>query len=123
MNDGIIVTPDHVVQRLLALSKELDEATSAVVDAERQYADARSAYDVRSAQRRIIVAERLADKGIKATVQEKDDMALLESRDQYTAYNIADGQRHAARHNVNRIRAQIELARSIGTLVRTAVES
>lgn len=117
-----IVSPAAVERRLIALSKELDEATEALMDQERVYFVCKAALEVKLAERRYRTAQRMADKGVKATVQEKEDMALLECREEIMAAATAEGNVRAFRANVARVKTQIDVARSVGTSVRAAME-
>jgi hypothetical protein len=55
-------------------------------------------------------------------VQERDDLALLDNESLHTQIGFAEAAVKAARANAMRIKTQVEIARSIGTSVRTSME-
>ena len=119
---GGIVTPAQVEAKLKQLSIEYDEAHKALESAEMQYAEAKSEYEISIARSRMRIGQRALEAGRKVTVQEKEDEALIECADLYTAHNIAEATVRAARANATRLRTQIDIARSVGTAVRAALD-
>jgi len=119
---NVVVTPAQVERRLLDLSRELDPAYDSLEAAEYAYATAKARFEIDVAEARMRVASRWADKGVKATVQEKEDEALLAVRDQHAELGIAEATVKAARGNVARLRVQVDIARSLGTSVRTMAD-
>lgn len=115
----VVVTPLQVERRLLELSREIDAAHRDLEAAEHGYAKAKSEYEIAAAGARLRLAREWAAAGIKATVQEKDDHALAETRTEYLAMNAAEAVVRASRANVARLRVQVDIARSLGTSVRT----
>lgn len=110
-----IVTPAQVEQRLLALSREVDAAHDEVTEAEHNYYTAKGEYEIGVADTRM----RQSD----GTVQQKEDRALLLNRESYMRLMIAEAVVRSSRANVNRLRTQVDLARSIGTSVRTGMDT
>jgi hypothetical protein len=102
MTDTIL--PAHVDRRLIILSKELDQATMWLCDAEEGYMAAKTA------------------NGEKPTVQEVEDRALIATREELTELNACEGIVKAARANSARLRVQIDIARSVGASVRAAMD-
>ena len=49
-------------------------------------------------------------------------MALIANEAAFTQLNIVEARVKASRANVNRIKTQVEIARSIGTSVRTSLD-
>lgn len=119
---NVLVTPADVEQRLRELGREYDAAHAQLDAAERGYADAKSAWDIQSAKTRLAVVARAADSGRKITVQERDDEAMIRCQDEYLAFNTADAIVRIARANTTRLRVQIDIARSVGTSVRAAMD-
>ena len=113
-----IVTPAQVEQRLIALSKELDDAHKFLDDSEMEYFTAKSDCEIALATERIA----LTKSGLKFTVQEKEDIALTTCQDQVRRLGVAEAKVRAARGNAQRLRAQVDITRSIGTSVRTALD-
>lgn len=118
-----IVTPQQVERRLIQLGKELDEAHRENVEAEQAFYTAKGAYEIGIAKARMAVGTKYADAGIKATVQEREDRATIETSELLSALYIAEAQVKAARANVNRVRSQIDITRSIAANVRTTMEA
>jgi hypothetical protein len=67
-------------------------------------------------------ATKSAPNGKNYTVQEREDMALLDNQPAFTQLNLMEARVKASRANVNRIKTQVEIARSIGTSVRTSMD-
>jgi hypothetical protein len=61
--------------------------------------------------------------GVKLTVQEKEDIATVECQSELQRLAIAEAIVRAARGNASRIKTQIDIARSIGTSVRAALDN
>ena len=117
-----VITPSDVENKLIALSKEYDEAHVQLEQAEISYANAKSLWEINSARARLTIVSRALDSGRKITVQERDDEALLRCQEELMALNTADAVVKAARANATRLRTQIDIARSVGTAVRAALE-
>ena len=117
-----VVTPAQVEARLRQLGKEMDTAHEELVSTEVRYAEAKSAYEIRSAHVRMAVKQRSLEKGVKVTVQEIEDQALMQCGDEFTELNMADALVRAARENVRKIRTHIDIARSVGTSVRASMD-
>ena len=111
-----MVTPQGIENRLVALSKEVDEAHESLVEAERNYHKSKSDYEIAIAKARLSFGE------TKMRVQDIQDRALLLCANQYQQINIAEAIVKAARGNATRIRTQVDIARSIGTSVRASLE-
>jgi hypothetical protein len=111
-----MVTPQTIEQRLLALSKEIDDAHNYLEDAERAYHKSKAAFEI------AVARARLSHHQSKLRVQDIQDLALLETETEYHALQISEAQVKAARANATRIRTQVDIARSIGTSVRASLE-
>lgn len=113
-----IVTPERIEQRLLALSSLLDSAQEHLENAEKEYHQNKSLYEIGMAEARI----KLGGHSPKLTVQEKEDNALVENKDRLWSLNMSEALVKGARSNIVRLRTQVDIARSIGTSVRAAME-
>ena len=117
-----VVTPAQIEARLYALSKEIDESHAELVDAEAAYNRIKGDYEIAMARSRMTYASKTSATGKNYTVQERDDLALLDNEKLHTQIGFAEAAVKAARANATRIKTQVEIARSIGTSVRTSME-
>ena len=93
-----VVTPAQIEKRLYDLSKEIDDVHAYSEKVEKHYFETKAAYEIGLAKSRMKWASVSSPTGKNYTVQE------------------------AARANSNRVRTQVDIARSIGTSVRVAME-
>lgn len=117
-----VVTPAQVEKRLIDLGNEYDEAHKALENSEMKYASAKTLWEVNSARCRLGIRAKALESGRKMTVQEIDDEAVVRCQDELLALNTAEAIVRSARANSNRIRTQIDIARSVGTSVRAAMD-
>lgn len=117
-----VVTPQQIESRLYALSKEVDQAHQDLVDAERQFHETTAYYEVDMARSRIVLASKSAPNGKNYTVGEREDMALIENAETHFKIATVEAQVKAARANVNRLKTQVEIARSMSASVRSSME-
>ena len=117
-----IVTPAQIEARLYALSKEIDEAHEELSKAEADYNQAKSHYEISMAKSRMSYASKSSPTGKNYTVQERDDLALIDNEQLHMHIGITEAIVKAARANASRIKTQVEIARSIGTSVRTSLD-
>ena len=117
-----LVTPADVENKLISLSRELDEAHIKLETAETGYGRAKPDWDLEVAKTRFSIRARANEAGRKMTVQEIEDEAMILCELHYVAFCKADAMVRVARANVNRIKVQIDIARSVGTAVRAAME-
>jgi hypothetical protein len=117
-----VVTPAQIEARLYALSKEVDDCHSDLVEAEADYHRVKSQYELAMAQQRIYFAQHTAPNGKNYTVQERDDHALLQNQGLHIDMGVVEARVKASRANSQRIKTQVEIARSIGTSVRTSLD-
>jgi len=118
-----IVTPVQVEARLKELSKLIDEAHADLVIAEMDYHKNKADYEIAMATVRLSLASKSAPTGKNYTVGEREDMALLENRDMHRIVAGDEAIVKANRANVARLRVQVDIARSIGTSVRTGMDA
>jgi hypothetical protein len=116
------VTPAQIEKRLYDLSKEIDEAHTELVEAETAYNRIKSAYEISMAKSRMGYASKSSPSGKNYTVQERDDLALIDNETLHMQIGFAEASIKAARANSTRIKTQVEIARSIGTSVRTSLD-
>jgi hypothetical protein len=117
-----VVTPAQIEARLYALSKEIDDCHTELVEAEAAYNRIKSDYEITMARSRMTYASKTSATGKNYTVQERDDLALLDNEGLHMQIGFAEATVKAARANANRIKTQVEIARSIGTSVRTSLD-
>jgi len=118
-----VVTPVQVETRLKDLSKLIDEAHNDLVDAEAAYHQHKAYYEVAMATSRMGLAQISSPTGRNYTVQEREDIALLDNKDSHMALAESEATVKANRANVARLRVQVDIARSIGTSVRTGFDA
>jgi hypothetical protein len=114
-----IVTPQMIEQKLRALSHEVDESHKDLAEAEHLYYTTKAKYELALAHGRLSLSGK---QDTKLTVSDKADMALVSAEDLHLKMAIAEATVRAARSNASRIRTQVDIARSVGTSVRTSME-
>lgn len=111
------VTPASVEARLLALSREVDDAQKFLDEAEAEYFDAKGELEIALSVERLSIS-----KAERMTVQDKNDLAVTACAAMIRRVNAAEAKVRAARGNAARLRMQVDIARSVGTSVRSALE-
>jgi hypothetical protein len=114
----MVITPVKIENRLYELSHEIDEAHEQLSKAEMDYHKAKSAFELSIARARILTGNASA----KMRVQDIADHALLQCYDEFQSLQITEAMVKAARANAQRIRTQVDIARSIGTSVRASMD-
>ena len=117
-----VVTPQQIESRLYTLSKEVDQAHQDLVEVEQVFHRETAYYEVDMARSRISLASKSAPNGKNYTVGEREDMALIENAEAHFKIATAEAQVKAARANVNRLKTQVEIARSMSASVRSSME-
>ena len=117
------LTPMAVERRLRELTTELAEATKQYVEAEHTYAKAKPAYEIVAARWRMSIRKNAAENGVRITIQEVEDEALLRCATEYTELYAAEATIKALKANIQRINAQIDVGRSLGVSVRKSMEA
>jgi len=117
-----VVTPAQIEKRLYDLSKEIDDAQSYSESVEKSYFEVKAAYEIALAKTRMKYASVSSPTGKNYTVQEREDLALIENEDLHFQMASIDATVRSVRQNISRIKTQVDIARSIGTSVRTAME-
>jgi outer membrane protein TolC len=117
-----VVTPQQIESRLYALSKEVDEGHQALVETEQEFHQLTAYYEVDMARSRILLASKSSPTGKNYTVGEREDMALVENAEAHFKIATVEAQVKAARANVQRLKTQVEIARSMSASVRSSIE-
>jgi hypothetical protein len=117
-----VVTPQQIEARLYALSKEVDEGHENLVQAEQSFHQMTAEYEVAMARSRISWASKSSPTGKNYTVGEREDMAIIENAEQHFMIATVEAQVKAARANVQRLKTQVEIARSMSASVRSSME-
>jgi hypothetical protein len=112
------VTPAQVERRLYELSKEIDEAHNGHVGMELEYHTAKAALEIGMAKSRI----KNSHPDMKMTVGQREDQALIENEALHLQVAIAEASVKAQRANSNRLRTQVDIARSVAVSVRASLE-
>jgi len=117
-----VVTPQQIESRLYVLSKEVDEAHQGLVEAERDFHLGTAQYEIAMARSRITFASKSSPTGKNYTVGEREDMAIIENSNLHFQIATVEAQVKAARANVQRLKTQVEIARSMSASVRSSME-
>jgi multidrug efflux pump subunit AcrA (membrane-fusion protein) len=117
-----VVTPAQIEARLYTLSKEIDEGHENLVNTEREFHQTTAEYEVAMARTRISLASKSSPTGKNYTVGEREDMAVIENAEQHFKIATIEAQVKAARANVQRLKTQVEIARSMSASVRSSME-
>ena len=112
------ITPVRIENRLYELSKEIDAVHEQLSKAEMDYHRAKTAFEIAIARARI----ETGTTNQKMRVQDVADTALLQCADEFHSVQVTEAMVKAARANSNRVRTQVDIARSIGTSVRASLE-
>ena len=117
-----IITPAMVEQKLRGLSKEVDEAHKVLVEIETIYHSVKADYEIAMAKSRINLATKSSPTGKNYTVGEREDLALVQNEELHKDLAIIQAKILASRANTNRLKMQVDIARSVGTSVRTSMD-
>jgi outer membrane protein TolC len=113
-----VITPQQVEKRLFDLSKEMDEAHSDLVQAEHEFHTATANYEIAMAKSRM----KNSHSDLKMTATMREDQALIENEAMHLRLAIAEASVKASRANVNRIRTQVDITRSISSSIKATLE-
>ena len=108
----------QVEKRLLDLSREIDESHNNLMAAESKYHVAKAKYEIDMARSRM----NKSHPDFKLTAVQREDDALLDNAEQHMSLAISEAEVKAARANTARLKIQVEIARSVGTSVRTSMD-
>lgn len=113
------ITPERVESRLMELSKEIDVAHDELVKAEKNYHEKKGRFEIAIANARLNIGLN----NMKLRVGDVADRALVSCELEWNDLQMAEALVKAARANANRVRTQVDIARSIGTSVRASIEA
>ena len=114
-----MITPAQIEKRLYDLSIEIDESTKDLMDTEERYHHLTAQYEVAMAKSRIKNSQ--AD--MKMTAQMREDQALIENEVLHFQVAMSEAEVKAARANTNRLKTQVDIARSISVSVRSEMSA
>jgi hypothetical protein len=112
------ISPMQIEKRLADLSREIEEAHKELIAAEQTYHVSKASLEIAMARARMSVSH----PDIKLTSVQREDEALIQNSEAHMQLAIAEAQVKAARANNNRIRTQVDIARSISVSVRSSME-
>jgi len=118
-----VTTPLQVEAKLKDLSKLIDEAHDDLVHAESNYHQHKAEYEISMAKSRWTIGNKSSPTGKNYTVQQVEALALIENEDAHRTIAKDEAIVKANRANVARYRVQVDIARSIGTSVRTGLDA
>jgi hypothetical protein len=121
-NKSPIATPADVERQLVHLSKEIDEVHLQLIEVEKEYSVLKAQYEIALARSRMIYATKSSPTGKNYTVTEREDMALLENEEVHLQMALMDATIKSTRGNMNRLKTQVDIARSVGSSVRASME-
>jgi hypothetical protein len=113
-----IVTPAQIEKRLYDLSKEIDGAHEFLAATESEYQETKAEFEIAMAKSRI----KNSHPDMKMTVALGEATALVENAQLRRQLAGCEAKVKAAKENSNRIRTQVDIARSISVSVRTSME-
>jgi len=115
-----LMTPYEVERKLLELSRDIDEATEDLIEAETAFTSSKRSLEMALARARADISEQYRND--KLTVQEKADIALLKCEQQVIQADAHEIWVKGSKARVNALRTQVDIIRSIGTSVRSSMD-
>jgi len=112
-----MITPQKVEARLYELSKEIEQCHEDLVNAENSYHTSKAKYEIAMARSRINLAE------AKLTAQGREDTALLENQSLHLDLAGIEARVKSTRALANKLRTQVDIARTISVSVRTEMNA
>lgn len=113
-----VVTPAQVERRLYDLSKEIDVAHQDLSDCEMVFHTIKADFEIALAKSRI----KNSHADLKMTAQMREDSALIENENLFRELAVAEATVKASRANANRLKTQVDIARSVSVSVRASME-
>ena len=117
-----IITPAQVEQRLLQLSGLLEKAQEQLNSAEEQYTSIKAQYEIDLAKSRVALATEVGANNKLLTATEKEDKALIANETRHLLLASVEILVKASRANVANLKTQVDIARSVGSSVRSSME-
>ena len=90
--------------------------------AEEQYTSVKAQFEIAMAKSRIALATEVGANNKLLTATEKEDKALIANENLHLIISSAEILVKASRANVTNLKTQVDIARSIGSSVRSALE-
>ena len=116
------ITPDMLDRRFVHLSRAVDDIFNEVKKAESDFQGLTTAYELEVAGIRIRLAgEKNPDTDKAWTAQDREDKALLESKDLFEQMSVAEALVKAARSNIKRIELLVGLTQSLGRNFQSSI--
>jgi hypothetical protein len=115
-----LMTPYEVERKLLELSKEIDEATEDLIEAESAWVASKREMEMALARCRVEIAKQGLEP--KYTVQEKADFAMIACEREIIQAEADEIWVKGSKARVNALRTQVDIIRSIGTSVRSSMD-
>ena len=116
-----VAQPQDVERRFVFLSRAVTEAQQEIETAENNYFTSKGAYEVAMAHSRIYYGQQQRDDGKPYTETQKEDYALRDNEQLFTSFLVAEAAVRVVRAKVKAVEQQVELTRSMGTSVRSAI--
>ena len=116
------LTPMQIEKRLTDLSREIDETNTELINCEQVYHVTKASYEIALAKSRMEWAFKSAPNGKNYTVGEKESLVLLDNAEQHMQLAIVEAQVKSARANTNKIRTQVDIARTLSVSVRSSMD-
>ena len=113
-----MITPQQVEKKLFDLSQEMDKAHGDLVAAEYEFHTTTANYEIAMAKSRL----KNSHTDLKMTAPMREAQALLENESLHLRLAIAEASVKACRANVNRIRTQVDITRSISSSIKATLE-
>ena len=113
-----MITPQQIEKRLHDLSLEMNQAHNDLVEAEHEFHSASATYEVAMAKARM----KNSHSDLKMTATMREDQALIENEAMHLRLAIAEASVKASRANVNRIKTQVDITRSISSSIKATLE-
>ena len=93
------------------------------MQAEQAFHQQTAEYEVAMARSRISWASKSSPTGKNYTVGEREDLAIIENEELHIQMATVEAMVKASRANAARLKTQVDIARSIGTSVRTSMDA
>ena len=115
-----IITPEIAQNKMGDLIAEVDNGHQFLEQSEYEYQEAKTDFELGMAHSRLNPED---SEGMKLTERAREDLALLANQDKLHRLRFAEAMVKSARANTNRIETIAELTRSIGTNVRSSLDT
>jgi hypothetical protein len=120
---SLIITEEMINRRLVYLAQRIDEAYDIMGNADKDWTNKDIAHDLAMAKSRGVLSMSKNANDKPYTIPEKDDAALAQNEDSFTAVKIAEQVLRLARENVKRLETQQSNIQTISSNFRTAIKA